>query len=47
LPGLVCAHCLLDELMMGWEARLYSLQAHASDKRVTVTAEDALRQVKM
>jgi hypothetical protein len=36
---------LLDELLMAWEGRLYSLQAHASDKRVSVTAEDALKQV--
>lgn len=43
--GRVCWHCRLDELLMAWELRLFSLQAHAVNKRDSVTAEDALRQV--
>lgn len=42
--GKVCMHCRLDELLMAWELRLFSLQAHAVNKRGLVTAEDALRQ---
>ena len=41
----MCAHCKLDELLMGWELRLFSLQTHAVNKRGIVTADDALRQV--
>lgn len=44
--GRVCAHCKFDEIQIGWELRLFSLQAHSLSKsKTSVSAEDAVRKV--
>ena len=42
----MCRHCRLDELLLAWELRLFSLQTRALNRDTRgISAEDALRQV--
>jgi hypothetical protein len=43
VSGRVCKHCRLDELFLGWEVRLFSLETRAMRGGKGVSAEDALR----
>ena len=43
--GRVCRHCRLDDVWVGWEARLFRLESRAMGAGGHVSHEDALRQV--
>ena len=43
--GRVCRHCRMDDVWVGWETRLFRLEARAMGAGGYVSHEDALRQV--
>ena len=45
--GRVCRHCRMDDVWVGWEARLFRLESRAMGAGGHVSHEDALRQVSL
>ena len=45
--GRVCRHCRMDDVWVGWEARLFRLESRAMGAGDYVSHEDALRQVSL
>ena len=44
--GRVCRHCRMDDVWIGWETRLFRLEARAMGAGGYVSHEDAVRQVR-
>ncbi|KAK9810177.1 hypothetical protein WJX72_006177 [[Myrmecia] bisecta] len=44
VAGRVCPHCRLDEQLLAWEVRLFSLQTRAMAAGQEISAEEAIRQ---
>ncbi len=43
----MCRHCRMDDVWVGWEARLFRLESRAMGAGGYVSHEDALRQVSL
>ncbi len=43
----MCRHCRMDDLWLAWELRLFRLETRALAAGAHVSAEDALRQVRL
>lgn len=42
----MCRHCRMDDVWIGWETRLFRLEARAMGAGGYVSHEDAVRQVR-